>query len=99
MGTLNYLRLGVAFQNLIGAENIGFIIPTTVIRHFLSEVMLEGMYFMVESAEKLYVKVARRGVCEFPALGIYCQPLDSPLLRDFLGLKPEHHGHGVRGFA
>jgi hypothetical protein len=31
--------VGVAFQNLPNAENIGYIIPTPVVRHFLSEVL------------------------------------------------------------
>jgi hypothetical protein len=34
---LKHRVVGVAFQNLVGAENIGFIIPTTIIRHFLEE--------------------------------------------------------------
>jgi len=36
--------VGVAFQNLPGAENIGYIIPTPVVRHFLSEVAHHGSY-------------------------------------------------------
>ncbi|PNW88079.1 hypothetical protein CHLRE_01g013300v5 [Chlamydomonas reinhardtii] len=36
--------VGVAFQNLPGAENIGYIIPTPVVRHFLSEVRKYGSY-------------------------------------------------------
>ncbi|XP_041003493.1 protease Do-like 10, mitochondrial [Juglans microcarpa x Juglans regia] len=35
---------GVAFQNLSGAENIGYIIPVPVIKHFLSGVEQSGKY-------------------------------------------------------
>ena len=35
--------VGVAFQGLTGAENIGYMIPTTVIRHFLADVE-DGKY-------------------------------------------------------
>ncbi|WIA37685.1 hypothetical protein OEZ86_014578 [Tetradesmus obliquus] len=36
--------VGVAFQNLPHADNIGYIIPLPVVRRFLSEVMLYGHY-------------------------------------------------------
>ena len=35
--------VGVAFQGLTGADNIGYMIPTTVIRHFLDDVE-DGQY-------------------------------------------------------
>eukprot|EP00798_Chlamydomonas_sp_ICE-L_P019921 gene19921-26625_t len=35
---------GVAFQNLPHADNIGYIIPTDVVMHFLTEVALYGAY-------------------------------------------------------
>ncbi|CAK7326008.1 unnamed protein product [Dovyalis caffra] len=35
---------GVAFQNLSGAENIGYIIPVPVIKHFISGVEESGIY-------------------------------------------------------
>jgi S1-C subfamily serine protease len=35
--------VGVAFQGLRGAENIGYLIPTTVIRHFLTDIE-DGRY-------------------------------------------------------
>ena len=40
---LNGEVAGVAFQNLIGAENIGFIIPTSVVRHFLDDIAQRGV--------------------------------------------------------
>jgi len=36
--------VGVAFQNLVGAENIGFIIPTPVVNHFLKDVDSHGRF-------------------------------------------------------
>lgn len=36
--------VGVAFQNLPHAENIGYIIPTPVVYHFLGEVAKYGAY-------------------------------------------------------
>jgi S1-C subfamily serine protease len=75
---LNGQVAGVAFQNLIGAENIGFIIPTNIVRHFLEE-------------------IEERGECSFVSLGVLCQPLDSPSLREYLGLHEysEHNSNGV----
>lgn len=34
--------IGMAFQNLVGASNIGFIIPVPIIRHFLQDVQGNG---------------------------------------------------------
>ncbi|GBG79801.1 hypothetical protein CBR_g30063 [Chara braunii] len=36
--------VGVAFQNLLGAENIGYIIPVSIIQHFLEDVEQRGRY-------------------------------------------------------
>eukprot|EP00249_Psilotum_nudum_P019192 c27134_g1_i1 orf=414-2402(-) len=36
--------VGVAFQNLANAENIGYIIPVPIISHFLADVEEKGMY-------------------------------------------------------
>ena len=36
--------IGVAFQNLQGAENIGFIIPVPIIKHFLKDIELNNQY-------------------------------------------------------
>lgn len=35
---------GVAFQNLSGAENIGYIIPVPIIEHFMADVNEQGKY-------------------------------------------------------
>eukprot|EP01134_Creolimax_fragrantissima_P003580 CFRG3580T1 len=36
--------VGVAFQHLPGAENIGYVIPVPIIKHFLNDVERHGMY-------------------------------------------------------
>jgi len=36
--------IGVAFQSLVNAENIGFIIPVPIIKHFLKDIELHGKY-------------------------------------------------------
>lgn len=36
--------VGIAFQNLPSAENIGFIIPVPIIKHFLKDIELHGTY-------------------------------------------------------
>lgn len=60
--------VGVAFQNLPSADNIGYIIPIPVVRHFLSEVARHQRY---------------PGYC---SLGILCQNLENPHLRQALGM-------------
>ena len=40
--------VGVAFQNLMGAQNIGFIIPSPIINHFLEDVRRHGPRFVGE---------------------------------------------------
>ena len=42
--------VGVAFQHLQGADNIGYVIPAPVVRHFLADIERTGRY---------------RGVCQF----------------------------------
>lgn len=36
--------VGVAFQHVPGAENIGYVIPTTIVQHFLSDIDRHGRY-------------------------------------------------------
>ncbi|ELR20829.1 DegPtype protease [Acanthamoeba castellanii str. Neff] len=36
--------VGVAFQSLVNAENMGFIIPVPIIKHFLKDIELHGKY-------------------------------------------------------
>lgn len=41
---MNEKVAGIAFQNLAGAENIGYIIPVPVIEHFMADVNEQGKY-------------------------------------------------------
>eukprot|EP00546_Thalassionema_frauenfeldii_P001705 CAMPEP_0178934138 /NCGR_PEP_ID=MMETSP0786-20121207/23701_1 /TAXON_ID=186022 /ORGANISM="Thalassionema frauenfeldii, Strain CCMP 1798" /LENGTH=513 /DNA_ID=CAMNT_0020611897 /DNA_START=212 /DNA_END=1753 /DNA_ORIENTATION=+ len=36
--------VGVAFQGLEGAENIGYVVPVTVVQHFLEDIQRHGRY-------------------------------------------------------
>lgn len=36
--------VGVAFQSLVNAENMGFIIPVPIINHFINDLELHGKY-------------------------------------------------------
>lgn len=63
--------IGVAFSGEDDrfTQNMGYIIPTTLIRYFI---------------EKIKEKTKFKGLC---SLGIYYQPLNNIILREFLGLK------------
>jgi len=59
------LVVGIAFQNIPSAENIGFIIPVPVIDHFLQDIMLNGRYtgfpslsIQCQSMENLHLRKA-----------------------------------------
>jgi S1-C subfamily serine protease len=65
--------VGVAFQNLQGAENIGFVIPTTIIDHFLTDVE--------RNASK------NRPHAGFSSLGLHCQAMENINLRLFKKMK------------
>lgn len=69
--------VGVAFQNLQGAENIGFVIPTNIIRHFLRDVASS---------------TAREPYAGFCSLGVQCQALENGELRRFKGVQPSESG-------
>ena len=71
---------GIAFQSMDAdvAENIGWIIPTPVVSHFLTD-------------------YARRGAHSgFPVLGIRYQMMESPVLREAVGLDGRPGGIMVR---
>jgi len=75
--------VGVAFQNLDGsdedgAENIGYIIPTEILIHFLEDYMRNGRF------------------TGFGSAGIYTQALESPVLRQALGMSKAHSGIRVK---
>ena len=46
----SFTAVGVAFQSLINAESIGYVIPTTVVQHFIDDIEKHGK---------------RTGFCEF----------------------------------
>lgn len=68
--------VGVAFQSLMGAENIGYIIPTPVIEHFIEDVHKNGKYLGFSRlgihtqildqayAAREYLKMAKNMVCK-----------------------------------
>lgn len=72
--------VGIAFQSLKSddVENIGYVIPTPVIYHFLTDFERNGQY------------------TGFPALGIQWQRMESPALRQSLGLKKGQKGVLIR---
>jgi hypothetical protein len=72
--------VGIAFQSLKSddVENIGYVIPTPVIYHFLTDFERNSQY------------------TGFPALGIQWQRMESPALRQSLGLKKGQKGVLIR---
>eukprot|EP00435_Cladocopium_sp_Y103_P000981 s349_g1.t1 len=75
--------VGVAFQNLDGsdedgAENIGYIIPTEIVRHFLEDYQRNGQF------------------TGFGSAGIQTQALESPVLRQALGMGKTQSGVRVK---
>jgi len=74
--------VGVAFQNLSGeddgAENIGYIIPTEILMHFVEDFKRHGRF---------------KG---FGTAGFSYQPLESPVLREALGVTKGMSGVRVK---
>lgn len=75
--------VGVAFQNLDasdedGAENIGYIIPTEIVRHFLEDYKRNGCF------------------TGFGSAGILTQGLESPVLRQALGMTKTQSGVRIK---
>jgi len=70
--------VGVAFQGLRQAENIGYLIPTTVVRHFLADIEDGGQKGKYDG---------------FGSLGVTLYPgLHSRSYKDFLLVPPEQTG-------
>jgi len=67
---------GIAFQTLVeeDAENIGYIVPTPVVKHFLGDV------------ERLH----KGQSIGFPKIGIVSQTLENASMRQRLSMLPEH---------
>jgi len=73
--------IGVAFQNQATSQNIGYIIPVTIIQHFLDDVDPEDP----------------SRCCGFCGLGIFWQELENPQLRSYLNLSADCTGVLIRG--
>ena len=93
--------VGLAFQNLANADNIGYVIPTPIVRRFLEDIEAQEAAAKrdVESADvdgdgsKPATAETFDGVhAGFCALGIKCQATDNPALRAYLGMRPEETG-------
>lgn len=86
--------VGVAFQNIQSANNVGYIIPIPIIRHFLTDVEKGGYKVERNYAAAIGstgtvpepIDVAhRRGFC---VLGINCQGMNNTALQKYLGIIP-----------
>ena len=97
--------VGLAFQNLANADNIGYVIPTPIVRRFLEDIEAQEAATKLEiessvgdgnrDGSKLATTTANAfdGVhAGFCALGIKCQATDNPALRAYLGMRPEETG-------
>jgi S1-C subfamily serine protease len=65
--------VGIATQTLHDAENVGYMIPVSVVRHFIEDIQ-DGH------------------VDGFPSLGVKVRELDSPALRESLGMSGSQTG-------
>ena len=96
--------VGLAFQNLANADNIGYVIPTPIVRRFLEDVaaLAEGNVAANERRGAATEKDTERdgdggatfetrhaGFC---ALGVKCQATDNPALRAYFGMAPHETG-------
>jgi len=100
--------VGLAFQNLANADNIGYVIPTPIVRRFLEDVaaLAEGNVAAnerrgaaTEKAEETSGGGDGDGGATFEthhagfcALGVKCQATDNPALRDYFGMAPHETG-------
>ena len=97
--------VGLAFQNLANADNIGYVIPTPIVRRFLEDIEAQEAVAKLEiessvgdgnrDGSKLATTTAKAfdGVhAGFCALGIKCQATDNPALRAYLGMCSEETG-------
>lgn len=75
------LLIGIAFQNQSNSQNIGYVIPVPIIKHFLADTDPQD-------------RTRCRGWC---GLGILWQDLENQQLRAFLGLEAKQSGVYVRG--
>ncbi len=68
--------VGVAFQGFSSGENMGYMIPATIVKHFLKDVE----------------KNPGKSVKGFPGLNMKISKMENPYLRDWAKLKPDQTG-------
>lgn len=82
--------IGVAFQSLIQAEGIGYLIPNCVVAHFVrSYLALNNNNETTTTSTPTEVQRYHEG---FPSVGLYYQELGNPTLRKHFGLPAEANG-------
>lgn len=96
--------VGLAFQNLANADNIGYVIPTPIIRRFLEDVEDDwkaaathmprprakpGQAVLTAQEKEEEKAIHHAGFC---SLGIKCQPTDNPAMRQYLGMEGDETG-------
>ena len=65
--------VGLAFQVVGSMENVGYMVPTPVIEHFLNDIT-DGTYDGI------------------PCLGVHCQRLENPDIRNCVGVPDDQYG-------
>ena len=87
--------MGVAFETLTDAQNIGYIIPVPVLQHFLDDLDKNSVYTGFPGPSPFaaccasYLIFAR--IC-FSVTGFTFQTLENPSMRHFLKIPEEQHG-------
>jgi S1-C subfamily serine protease len=96
--------VGLAFQNLANADNIGYVIPTPIIRRFLEDVeddwktaathMPRPRTRPGQSSAPVEETAEEKAIhhAGFCSLGIKCQPTDNPAMREYLGMGGDETG-------
>ncbi|KAJ0053624.1 hypothetical protein Pint_02657 [Pistacia integerrima] len=89
--------VGIAFQSLKheDVENIGYVIPTPVIMHFIQDYERNGAYTGIFACRALYV-FAVAFFYWFPILGVEWQKMENPDLRMAMGMRRDQKGVRVR---
>ena len=96
--------VGLAFQNLANADNIGYVIPTPIVRRFLED-MESGTGDEKKNLDDAKAADANQNQNQnslsqpppyrhagFCALGVKCQSLDNPALRAFYEMTTNETG-------
>ncbi|KAK6148401.1 hypothetical protein DH2020_019313 [Rehmannia glutinosa] len=95
--------VGIAFQSLKhdDVENIGYVIPTPVIMHFIQDYEKNGTYtgiilgfYPLSGFLSSWIRVWGGG--GFPILGVEWQKMENPDLRLSMGMKPDQKGVRIR---